>query len=1467
MSKPVLHFWLPLLLLAQAPCIAAAAPSLLFPDTTRKVGVSKDPEQTRPLLAVTVDRRMLEASAQPGQALRSGLPDDERRVRFVRSERRPDGLLTWIGEVDTDLGPQSVVFTVGDGIAFGHLPAKDGRAALVQTDATGTWLVPADADGLVVEPFGPDVRLPPEPDAASRRLRLAQEARKAGGEPVIDIVVVYTGYLLDLWGGDSIVRARIAQLEALTNQAYLDSQANLHVRVVGMHLVDYALRNDNPDALDDMTLTSSKPIKVEVDRLREQYGADMVAMLRHFDRARHTNCGNAWLLGYHGGAYDPARGFSVTGDRGFGREACSEWTFTHELGHNQGAAHDNETTEGDYGAYTYSRGYRRTLDPVHGFATVMAYTESPQVRIGVLSNPRISTCMGQTCGEENQADNARGLGQSAPILAAFRSARDETLPGIFVSDVRVPEGSFGFSPATFTVSLSRPAPGPVSFGVFTSNATAVANGDYTAMAQDDLVIPAGQTQLTVQVQVRGDSVNERDEHFALNLRDVVGAVVMDGQGVGTIATDESLPTLSILDVQVPEGDAGTTDVVFTVILSQPSTGLVSFEAQSHAFAADPFTAAEGEDFDPVLVQGLSVPAGATSAQFTIPTKGDTQAEEDERFYVTLSHITGAHVGDDNALATLLDDDNGPSDQPRLSIGNAAVSEGNAGQRLLRFPVRLTQASTTPVTFDLRTVDRSAYAGSDYQARQDTGLAIAPGQTLLYYDVAAFGDVDVEANETMSVVLSNASGARVTRALAYGTLLNDDLPGAGLAARDDRYVLRENAGPVLLGVLDNDALPDGFASTGQIQLLDAPTRGTATIDTAGTTTPADDTVRYLPTANTSGADSLRYRVCAAPGTCAEARVRLVLRPLPDALLEADASAGFQDVMGEGLRPLHSLRFSASPLVAPVVETLETLADTSPGSPWNDQNNGTAFTVMDVPASPAGTWRIVADLRSAVTGTLDLYLGRDTNGDGLPSAGEVACVSAMNAPVERCELEVAADGGTAVPVWFMAHNRGSRVDQARLEVFMVPPGADDAGLMATGPGRLAGGESFSLRLGWRDHGLLPGEARVAYVDVSNAGTPVGSFPVRVDRINPVNAAVPLSSGRAVTMRLAAGAAQDRVFIDVPAGASRLDVQTSSGQNVDLYLAPAPAPASSPGITPAPARAQAVASAVGATGNETLSVSGGNLSPGRWYVTPVNPGGGDASFSLTATVVGAAPIVRPGSYFNAARSGHGLFLYPAGNQWAGLWYTYLQDGSSTWYYLQGPAPGATGVWTGELYRAAWNGTSNHLTAVGRGIVTPTGPDAFLFSYELDGQAGSEPLAALGRGCPSLAGQPLDASSHWFDPARAGTGYSVQLFPDYEFFAAFVYDGQGVPRFLTSEAPNFLGADATIALEQLTGFCPLCERSGAPARADIGTLRRRFDANGLVQMELDAIYANGVPGAWSGNDAVQPLGGAGTTQGCAVP
>jgi len=101
-----------------------------------------------------------------------------------------------------------------------------------------------------------------------------------------------------------------------------------------------------------------------------------------------------------------------------------------------------------------------------------------------------------------------------------------------------------------------------------------------------------------------------------------------------------------------------------------------------------------------------------------------------------------------------------------------------------------------------------------------------------------------------------------------------------------------------------------------------------------------------------------------------------------------------------------------------------------------------------------------------------------------------------------------------------------------------------------------------------------------------------------------------------------------------------------------------------------------------------------------------------------------------------------------------------------------------------------------VGQATVTPMGPDLFAFTYTLHGQTGSEIYSALGRGCPSLFGEPLDISSHWFNPRRDGTGYSVQLWRDYEFFAIFDYDEQGSPIHLSAERQGFAGESGRLSL-----------------------------------------------------------------------
>ncbi|HEX5496737.1 MAG TPA: Calx-beta domain-containing protein [Mycobacteriales bacterium] len=111
------------------------------------------------------------------------------------------------------------------------------------------------------------------------------------------------------------------------------------------------------------------------------------------------------------------------------------------------------------------------------------------------------------------------------------------VPGLSVNDVTVTEGDTGTVPATFTLSLSAPSIAPVTVRVATADGTATAPADYAATTATVTFTP-GQTTRTVTVPVNGDTVDEPDEAFSVNLSGAVGAAITDAHGVGTILDND-----------------------------------------------------------------------------------------------------------------------------------------------------------------------------------------------------------------------------------------------------------------------------------------------------------------------------------------------------------------------------------------------------------------------------------------------------------------------------------------------------------------------------------------------------------------------------------------------------------------------------------------------------------------------------------------------------------------------------------------------------------------------------------------------------------------------------------------------------------------------------------------------------------------------------------------------------------------
>src|SRR4029079_8075220 len=110
--------------------------------------------------------------------------------------------------------------------------------------------------------------------------------------------------------------------------------------------------------------------------------------------------------------------------------------------------------------------------------------------------------------------------------------------------------------------------------------------------------PAGSSTQIFQVDVNGDTVPETNETFFVNASSVTGATVTDGQGQGTIVNDDAAPNLTINDVSLNEGNAGTTTFTFTVSLSAPApAGGVTFDiATADGTAQDDTPATEDNDY-------------------------------------------------------------------------------------------------------------------------------------------------------------------------------------------------------------------------------------------------------------------------------------------------------------------------------------------------------------------------------------------------------------------------------------------------------------------------------------------------------------------------------------------------------------------------------------------------------------------------------------------------------------------------------------------------------------------------------------------------------------------------------------------------------------------------------------------------------------------------------------------------------
>ena len=360
---------------------------------------------------------------------------------------------------------------------------------------------------------------------------------------------------------------------------------------------------------------------------------------------------------------------------------------------------------------------------------------------------------------------------------ALSNASSDTVTAAVTMSVSNAVGLEGHT-ADFKVRLNKASDKAVTVDYETRDGTAKAGSDYTAVDSTTLTITPGVTVTTVSVTLTDDGddpentahVIDDGETFWLVLSNASGARLEDGNpvrealgeddpgsGRGTIRETGNIesPTLKVYDDGALEGRDGV--LLFPVTLSPPYIFDLTVD-----YATADGTAVAGEDYEETSGT-LTFKPGDVLKYVRVPIIDDVDEDSGETLTVTLSnpHVV-AVIDNDHGTAT------GTIWNTEAVMLSVADAEGTEGDGVLQFEVTLNQAAESEVTVDYATSDGTATEGEDYEAARGT-LTFAAGELSKTVSVPLTADDAEEGEETLTLALTNPSGAGAADAIAIGTI--------------------------------------------------------------------------------------------------------------------------------------------------------------------------------------------------------------------------------------------------------------------------------------------------------------------------------------------------------------------------------------------------------------------------------------------------------------------------------------------------------------------------------------------------------------------------------------------------------------------------------------------------------------------------------------------------------------------------
>ena len=326
-------------------------------------------------------------------------------------------------------------------------------------------------------------------------------------------------------------------------------------------------------------------------------------------------------------------------------------------------------------------------------------------------------------------------------------------PTISVSDTSATEGSA----VAFTVSLSAASSQQVTVAYATSGGSATSGTDFSETS-GTLTFAANETSKTVSVAMTEDSDHEADETFTLTLSNPTHATLGDSTATGTINDDDEASPLTATFEDAATSHDGSSEFTVRVRFSEALASGGASRRLTRRLSAVGGTVERVRRVDKRrdLFQIHLRPSGHGAVRVILPSSASCDIQN------ALCTPDGRALSRPVSVTV-----QGP---PGLSVADAEVEEAPNAE--LAFVVTLDRAVSETVTVAWATSDGSAKAGTDYTAASGT-LTFDAGETEQTVSVAVLDDAHDEESETLTLTLSNPSGAYLADATATGTINNSD----------------------------------------------------------------------------------------------------------------------------------------------------------------------------------------------------------------------------------------------------------------------------------------------------------------------------------------------------------------------------------------------------------------------------------------------------------------------------------------------------------------------------------------------------------------------------------------------------------------------------------------------------------------------------------------------------------------------